>query len=299
MAPKQVEESIPLSKFLEAVAPTKLLTISDLRGKAIYNAPGSYYVATPEITLYCGSKACEGLRIFAAASEVKIKQGGEAHAFIHYRCKNCSETMKTFALWLSFDVEGITGSAYKFGEVPAFGPPTPARVISLIGPQKDLFLKGRRSENQGLGIAAFAYYRRVVEDQKDRLFEEIIRVCKRLSIAEPLISELMSAKKEVQFGKAVQSVKHGLPQALLVNGHNPLTLLHSALSKGLHAQTDDECLELATSIRLVLADFVERVGQVLKDEVELSSAVSRLMRKSSVNASETPEDNKVLKAAKQ
>jgi hypothetical protein len=65
---------------------------------------------------------------------------------------------------------------------------------------------------------------------------------------------------------------------------NPLTLLHSALSEGLHAQTDEECLEIATSIRVVMADFAERMGQALKDEAELTSAVSRLLNKKGTSA---------------
>jgi len=144
-----------------------------------------------------------------------------------------------------------------------------------------MFLKGRRSENQGLGIAAFAYYRRVIEGQKDRIFDEIIKVCRRLSVDKSAIDELIAAKNEPQFSKAVEAVKHGIPQALLINGHNPLTLLHSALSEGLHAQTDEECLEIATSIRIVMAELAERMGQALKDEAELSTAVSRLLTKKS------------------
>jgi hypothetical protein len=73
---------------------------------------------------------------------------------------------------------------------------------------------------------------------------------------------LTAAKNETQFTRAVEVVKHGIPQALLVNGHNPLTLLHKALSEGLHAQTDEECLELATAIRVVLADLVERLKEM-------------------------------------
>jgi len=169
----------------------------------------------------------------------------------------------------------------KFGEVPAFGPPTPARVISLVGPQKDLYLKGRRAEHQGMGIAAFAYYRRVIDDQRARIFDEIIKVCQRLSADESIIRELMAAKSETQFSKAVESVKHGIPQALFINGQNPLTLLHSALSEGIHGKSDEECLEDATNIRIVMAEFAERMGQALKDEAELSTAVSRLLSKKS------------------
>jgi hypothetical protein len=45
----------------------------------------------------------------------------------------------------------------------------------------------------------------------------------------------------------------------------------------LHARDDAECLELATSIRVVLSEFVERVAVALKDEATLLAAVGRLM----------------------
>src|SRR5260221_2382351 len=86
------------------------------------------------------------------------------------------------------------------------------------------------------------------------------------------------SRRENQFSKALESVKNAIPQALLINGHNPLTLLHSALSEGLHAQTDEQCLELAHDVRVILAELAERLGQALKDEAELKQAVSRLQR---------------------
>jgi hypothetical protein len=210
-----------------------------------------------------------------------LSNGISQKVFVNYTCKNCTSETKSFALMVVVDTGLVAGLAYKFGEFPKFGPPTPARLIKLIGPQKDLFLKGRRSENQGLGIAAFAYYRRVIEDQKDRIFDEIINVCRRLSVEQAVVDDLTKAKAETQFTKAVEAVKHGIPQTLLVNGHNPLTLLHGALSEGIHAQTDEECLEIATSIREVMADFAERMGQALKDEAQLSTAVTKLLQKRS------------------
>ena len=149
--------------------------------------------------------------------------------------------------------------------------------ISLIRDERDYYLKGRRSENQGLGIAAFAYYRRVVENQKDKIFAEVIKASKKVNAPEKMIGELEEARKETQFSKAMEKIKPGVPEALLIDGHNPLMLLHNALSEGLHAQTDEECLELATSIRVVLTDLVERMASVLSDHAELKTAVKKLI----------------------
>jgi len=290
MATQDTNTAISFREFLECTPPGVTSAIKDLCGDAVYQPNGTWLapLSTPEITLYCDTKGtCDGLRLFQTTNPSLFGQRESKLVFAIYRCKNCSKAVKTFALRIMVLDNQRAGSAFKFGEFPAFGPPTPSRVISLIGPQKDLFLKGRRAENQGMGIAAFAYYRRVIEDQKNRIFDEIIKVCNRLSAGQAIIDELVKAKEETQFSKAVDAVKLAIPQALFINGHNPLTLLHSALSEGLHAQEDEECLEIATSIRLVMADFAERMGQALKDEAELSTAVSRLLHNKSGTAKPT------------
>ncbi len=70
-----------------------------------------------------------------------------------------------------------------------------------------------------------------------------------------------------------------MPQVLLINGHNPLQLLHSALSEGLHGRSDAHCLDLAGSIRVVLAELSERLTLALKDEAELNRALSHLLNR--------------------
>ena len=184
---------------------------------------------------------------------------------------------KTFAIQFELQNDLKSAKVSKFGEAPEFGPHTPSRVITLIGPDRSMFLKGRRCENQGLGVGAFGYYRRVVENQKNRILDQIKKVSEKLGASEDLLNEIDFAKNETQFSKAIGSIKHGSPQTLLISGHNPLTLLHNALSEGLHNQSDEECLASATSIRIVLTDLAERLSQALKDDAELNAAVSHLL----------------------
>jgi hypothetical protein len=83
-------------------------------------------------------------------------------------------------------------------------------------------------------------------------------------------------------------IKGGIPQGLLINGHNPLTLLHQALSIGLHNESDEDCLRAAQDIRLILGDLVERMVSLKKNDAELTGAVKRLMAKNSKQS--PPED---------
>lgn len=159
----------------------------------------------------------------------------------------------------------------------ALWPPTPNRLTRLFGKDRELFLKGRQCENHALGIGAFVYYRRVVESHKNQILDEVIKVSRKIGAPAVMVQVLEAAKEEVQFSKAIASVKDAIPQALLINGHNPLTLLHTALSGGVHEMTDQECMELAHTVRVVLAELAERLGQALKDEAELNTAINRLM----------------------
>lgn len=170
--------------------------------------------------------------------------------------------------------------ARKYGENPRFGPPTPAKLRRLIGTDFHLYEKGRQAETQGLGIAAFAYYRRVVENQKNALIGEIKRVAEYLDAPAEMIADLDRARSEISFEKSVMAIKGGIPNALLLKGgHNPLQLLHTALSKGVHEDDDAACLELAGDIRAVLADLSERTQKAMEETAELSAAVSRLLAK--------------------
>ncbi|WP_211325589.1 hypothetical protein [Roseimicrobium gellanilyticum] len=211
---------------------------------------------------------------------------GLRNSYFIYRCSNCQVFTKTFSLALQENNHNDGGTAYKYGESPPFGPPTPARLISLAGPDRDAFLKGRRCENQGLGIGAFIYYRRVVENQKARIITRIADVAERLQTSPSDVQKLRAAATEDQFAKAMEMAKPYIPQSLLIDGHNPLGLLHSALSDGVHAQADEHCLALATSIRVVLAELSDRMTQLLKDEAELKHALSIILKNDAASKSE-------------
>lgn len=272
MSFKDFLENVPASQFIE------------VRGVWIRQKIHSHLinqVASPTIELHCTNEACNGVRFFRLDSYPKtLDEDGWVEFFIDYRCSNCNVEVKRYSLAIRYDLMKQDNTpCYKFGEMPAFGPPIPSRLIKLIGPDKDMFLKGRQSENHGLGIGAFSYYRRVVENQKDRILDAIIKAAEKLSAPEGMIVTLKAAKEEQQFKKALESVKDAVPPGLLINGQNPLTLLHAALSDGLHGKSDEECLQRAHDIRLVLGELSERLAQAVKDEKELSAALGRLTRK--------------------
>lgn len=261
--------SVSWSEFFSEIPPYARVEIKDA-----FIEKGAKRIANlVDFLLHCTS--CEGPRKYRTI--IPFDQSVETSAanyFVHYVCRNCQINFKTYAIRIVHSQGNWI--AMKFGENPQFGAPLPAKMVSLIGPDRDLLLKGRRCESQGLGIAAFTYYRRVIENQRNRIFDELIRVVDKVSPQSNLIAELSSAKKQTQFSSSVDAIHSALPGSMMINGYNPLKLLHNALSEGVHNRSDEECLLSAGHVRAVLAEFSIRLSETLKDDRELSEAVNHL-----------------------
>lgn len=257
------EKYYSMSEFLELSPPNNFVKVEDLKD--------NLFLKPPIIKLNC--ETCNGIRNFKSNNIFHLNDKLN-EIYIKYTCSNCDETIKIYSLLIVPSAESI----YKFGEYPTFGSPTPTKLMNILGSERESFLKGRRCENQGLGIGAFTYYRRVVENQKNKLIEEIIKVATKLNISDEKIRQLHLAISETQFTNAINIAKDSMPESLFINGHNPLLLLYRALSEGVHNLSDEKCLELAQDIRIVLGELATRLSQALKDDAQLIGAISRLTK---------------------
>jgi hypothetical protein len=270
---------ITFKDFLENVHPSVAKKISDVWFVKRYPSGGAKNrLALPALRLHCPH--CEGERWFRSNDEHNVEEMNSPNVtFIFYLCSDCRRSRKSFSLWITIKKAMGEGVAYKYGERPPFGVPVPNKVLRHFGDDRENFIKGRQCENQGLGVGAFAYYRRVVENHKNEIFDEIIKVCETVSAPQKLIEELDCAKKEISFSKAMAQIKTALPEGLRISGHNPLIALHNALSIGLHNESDAKCLEAAHDVRLVLTELIGRMSLLRRDKSELDGAVQRLIAK--------------------
>lgn len=273
------EKAIDFSYFLERIHPSVTRHVEEFwieRDEEINLS--KKHIKQPEIRLYC--RKCEGERTFRTEKDYKSTLARTV-CDIHpqYTCGDCQSDHKRYALHIEFGADG-NGQIYKYGEIPPFGVPVPNRILRLFGKiDSELFIKGRQCESRGYGIAAFAYYRRVVENRRNDLFDEIIKACETVNAPRELIKELGAAKKEISFSKSMEKIKIGLPDGLLISGQNPLLALHKALSVGLHSKSDKDCLEDALSVRIVLTELVDRIVLLKQEKKQVADAVHRLLGK--------------------
>src|ERR1700682_933517 len=157
------EETVSLKDFFEKIPPGREVSVEKLVTRQYLQSAtaASFVYDLPLIELHCDTDSCNGIRLFGPTRD--LVQGTKEEirdCFVNFRCRNCGRTFKTYALQTYIAADGLGGRLLKLGERPPFGPPAPARVVTLIGPDKEYYFKGRRCESQGLGIGAFAYYRR-------------------------------------------------------------------------------------------------------------------------------------------
>ena len=258
--------------FLETKPPNTPVKIQGL-AVADGRVKTRWHFENPQIQLHCEHD--DGPRRFDPTDGIVYVSDSRNYEFITYQCRDCQTICKTFAV-LATRSNGADVEAIKLGEYPPFSAPISSRIQKLLSKSDlELYRKGSRAEAQGLGIGAATYFRRIVEKQWKLLVTEIRKAAKRLGVEDLRLYD--AAIQEKQFSKAVGMLTDAIPDRLLIlNGENPLTLLYQPLSRQLHGLTDEECLQQAADIRVVLTALLENIADVLKAQDELHEAVMRL-----------------------
>jgi hypothetical protein len=262
-------------RFLESTPPNVSVKIANLFGQYHSSSVNKdFSLRRVEIELFCETDG--GPRLFATGTEYVFAKA-RAWAFITYTCKNCGTRWKVFSLVIDQNKDRpADGEVMKLGEFPPFGAPISKRIGKLLGDgDLELYRKGLRAEAQGLGVGAASYFRRIVDNQWKQLVAEIREAAAKLGYGK--LDVFDAAIKETQFSNAVEMLKDAIPPKLLIlDGENPLTLLYKPLSVQLHALSDEECLQQAADIRLVLIALLETIADVLKSKDDLKEAANRL-----------------------
>jgi len=149
------------SEFLENVPPHKETEVSDLFASSVTG--GTVLVKSPEIELDCDNSKCNGKRTFRSINDQSKQMAKGVKIFsLTYQCSNCRISEKIFSVLVVSAFDQQSNLVVKLGEMPSHISKMPSRLISMIRPDRELFLKGMWCESRGLGIGAFIYYRRVV-----------------------------------------------------------------------------------------------------------------------------------------
>ena len=79
----------------------------------------------------------------------------------------------------------------------------------------------------------------------------------------------------------IDLIKDLLPSILRPNGMNPLGVLHSELSEGLHAESDETCLENASHIKDILVFLIIQIIASKQAAKQFTYSMQALLQKKS------------------
>lgn len=195
---------------------------------------------------------------------------------LEYLCQSCQKFTREFNVYFSQELDFM----YKFGQYPAWEIKIDKNLSQMLGKFSSNYKKGLICESQGYGIGAFAYYRRITEEIIDELLDSIFELVDENG-KENYKEALEKTKTTRVTQDKIDLVKDLLPSILRPSGMNPLGVLHSELSEGIHANSDKDCLEIAAHIREILTFLVNQIIRSKESAKQFTASMQSLLDKKS------------------
>lgn len=170
---------------------------------------------------------------------------------------------------------GLTIYLQKVGQFPAFDIQPDKEIQKYLTDEDlDAFKKGLINLSISYGIGAFAYFRRVVENELRRIVKDISEL--DFDGAEEVKQALATYEINHQMSNLISAAIKHLPASLKINGENPLQLLYQQLSVGIHTLTEEQCLEKAESIKVLFTFMIKKVNEEKYVINDVSQAMKNL-----------------------
>lgn len=164
--------------------------------------------------------------------------------------------------------------AQKIGQFPPIATiANKETYIFLREEDKHFYEKARQCLVHGFGMGAFAYFRRIIENEIKHIIEELIEA--KVENYDKIKNVYIQFNRDHQMGKLIDETNIFIPESLKFKGRNPLHILYHQLSIGIHNLEEEECLDKAESIDF-LFNFI--ICQLNREKNEISKYNSILKK---------------------
>lgn len=194
---------------------------------------------------------------------------------VNYKCSACDRFYYKFM----FKVDEDGKSIHKAGQSPPWSILVEEAVKNALGRHVKDYQRGLVCESQGYGIGAFAYYRRIVELVIADLLQDIEELIPDSAEKHKYHNALSNIQGSQSAAVRIEVVKELLPASLRPRNVNPLDILYSALSGGLHDSSDEDCLDIANAVRTTLVYLIGEVAERKRNAREYESKIESVMEK--------------------
>jgi len=173
----------------------------------------------------------------------------------------------------------VVSSVMKVGQYPRPSVVLPKDLEGNLGEDAAQFY--RRAlvcRNNGFGLAAATYIRRVIEDKTNELIELAAKVAESHQLDAATVAAIRKAADSTSYTRFEDKLQYAstvFPDTLLVGTYNPLATLYGLVSKGIHGLSEAECIAIADD---TVAIFEYVFAKLRAEMTERNKFVERMKR---------------------
>jgi hypothetical protein len=166
----------------------------------------------------------------------------------------------------------------KIGQFPAYAIKPDKEIYDFLeATDKEYYNKALVSISQGYGIAAYSYFRRIVETEVIRIVQFLIEM--ELPEKEQIGLAYAEYKTNHQMDKLLIRIDEFLPKELKVIHEYPIRVLYNQLSMGIHSYNEETCLHKAEIIDELLSFIIKGLNNHKNVVNKLSKKMKELERR--------------------
>jgi hypothetical protein len=132
--------------------------------------------------------------------------------------------------------------------------------------------------SQSHGIGACAYLRRLIENQINPILKLLYEIKEQSNTKLEELTKIEEAINSKNFSTKTEVASQILPDTLVVEGLNPLKLIHEDLSIGLHALSEDKCTEIAQELSWAVEYVIRELNRQQKSKKEFAERMKSLAK---------------------
>lgn len=264
------DQELPVSEInvqeSGAKAKSKLVTPEEFitRWPLYVPAPVEGFNPPTRISFHCNTLTCRKETTWKLNDERIERLGPGWFRWLWYSCVLCNKAYLLIIYWeiateerpvkysgAPRDVSGsptttVITKVQKLGQYPALSLDIPKGLEKNLGAEAiSLYKKALANRNEGFGLGAVTYIRRVVEDKTNELIEVAAKLAESYSVDAEVVKQIATAEGRATYDQKLKLAAMVLPDALLIEGVNPLAALYSLVSEGVHALSEEECITVA------------------------------------------------------
>lgn len=214
------------------------------------------------------------MRTRGGSARLEVKALSTGTSYFTFTCVTCRKVHHEYL------VEQIVGEEtikiQKYGQLPRKHLERDNILNNFFSEDSNNYEKAVVCLSHGYGIAAFAYFRRIIEKNIFKLIDLLLEEVKSSESDLKIIESLTELRKESPMSDRIKVANEALPEYLKPDGLNPLGKLYQVLSEGVHNLSDEECLKRANIVKECLKYLISELTSRKKNRTKFKSIVGSL-----------------------